>query len=96
MTAEFAQARRAAQMLALWQRKSAAVARACEGSGAALVLHAREAAATRRDERSARQTKLAADIARGQTVRLRATSDGARLLPEALADCVALGHTPIV
>ena len=92
VTRDFAQARRAAQLLALWQRPSAVRA----GDGVALVVEARAAAARRRDERATRQAKLRASIARGQTVRLRATSDGARLLPDALADCVALGHAPII
>jgi radical SAM protein with 4Fe4S-binding SPASM domain len=65
-------------------------------SGVVLVRLAQRTQAIRRSERAARVEAFRAIVARGGIVRLRATSDGARLLPEALDDCAALGHAPRV
>lgn len=72
----------------------AAVARVT--SGVALVRLAQRYGASKREDRAARRETLRKVIARNQLVRLRATSDGARLLPDALEDCRALGHAPRV
>ncbi|MDF2696727.1 MAG: hypothetical protein K0S65_5110, partial [Labilithrix sp.] len=61
-----------------------------------VVRHAQEDGARRRSERNARRRSFRSVIDRGQLVRLRATGDGARLLPDALADCAALEHAPRV
>jgi radical SAM protein with 4Fe4S-binding SPASM domain len=50
----------------------------------------------RRADRARRRETLRGVIARDRLVRLRATGDGARLLPDALEDCRALGHAPRV
>jgi radical SAM protein with 4Fe4S-binding SPASM domain len=50
----------------------------------------------RRADRARRRETLRGVIARDRLVRLRAIGDGARLLPDALADCVTLGHAPRV
>lgn len=71
---------------------------ACEepASGVELTRLAQRHGATRRADRAARMETFRAVAARGDIVRLRATSDGARLLPDALEDCAALGHAPRV
>lgn len=65
-------------------------------SGVALTRLAQHRQAARRAERAARVSTFRSIVARGGMVRLRATSDGARLLPEALEDCAVLGHAPRV
>ncbi|MEO8699339.1 MAG: glycosyltransferase [Kofleriaceae bacterium] len=65
-------------------------------TGVELVRHAQREAAARRSDRDRRRDTLRKVIARDRLVRLRATSDGARLLPEALEDCRSLGHAPRV
>ena len=50
----------------------------------------------RRTDRARRRETLRGAIARDRLVRLRATGDGARLLPDALDDCAALGQAPRV
>lgn len=50
----------------------------------------------RRADRARRRETLRGVVARDRLVRLRATGDGARLLPDALEDCIALGHPPRV
>ncbi|MBS2020018.1 MAG: glycosyltransferase [Deltaproteobacteria bacterium] len=67
-----------------------------EGTGAELARRARERRAAAREERAARRETFRAVVAKERAVRLRATGDGARLLPEALADCAAIGHRPIL
>ena len=66
------------------------------GSGAALVRCARQEGEKRRRDRAGRVAALRLHVARGRIVRLRATGTGARLLPDALADCASLGHAPRV
>ena len=65
-------------------------------SGVELVRRAQQEGARRRADRAARRASLRSVVERGRLVRLRATGDGARLLPEALDDCAALGHAPRV
>lgn len=65
-------------------------------SGALLAQLAQRHQRARRAERARRRDTLRGAIARDRRVRLRATGDGARLLPEALEDCAALGHAPRV
>lgn len=65
-------------------------------NGADLTRAAQRHAASRRSERETRRETFRKVIARDGVVRLRATSDGARLLPDALDDCAALGHAPRV
>jgi radical SAM protein with 4Fe4S-binding SPASM domain len=65
-------------------------------NGVEIVRRAQQHGARRRAERSARKASLRTVIERGQLVRLRATGDGARLLPDAIADCASLGHAPRV
>jgi radical SAM protein with 4Fe4S-binding SPASM domain len=65
-------------------------------SGVELVRRAQEDGATRRAAQTVRRRTFQSIVERGQLVRLRATGDGARLLPDALADCAALGHAPRV
>jgi len=65
-------------------------------TGVDLVRIAARHEAARRAERAQRTTTLRAVLRRERIVRLRATSDGARLLPDALDDCVVLGHAPTV
>jgi radical SAM protein with 4Fe4S-binding SPASM domain len=67
-----------------------------EHRGWALVRRAQQSGAQRRATRTARRQSFRAIVERGQLVRLRATGDGARLLPDALADCAAIGHAPRV
>ena len=96
----FAESRHAAELLALWQRPSSVRPLPPNHLGIAnaalLARKARETAAAARTERAARRARLAHVVQRDEVVRLRATSDGARLLPEVLADCAALGHAPAV
>jgi len=61
-----------------------------------LVRSAQRHAESRRQERRNRLQAWRRVIDRGEQIRLRATSDGARVLPEALADCITLGHRPRV
>lgn len=63
-------------------------------SGVTLTRLAQRHQAARRAERAARVRTFESIVARGGVVRLRATSDGARLLPDALDDCAALAHAP--
>ncbi|HEY0194025.1 MAG TPA: glycosyltransferase [Kofleriaceae bacterium] len=65
-------------------------------TGVELVRLAQRHQAGQRAERTRRRELLRGVIARERLVRLRATSDGARLLPDALEDCIALGHAPRV
>ena len=65
-------------------------------SGVELTRLAQRHHAARSADRAARQDTFRKIVARGGIVRLRATSDGARLLPDALDDCAALGHAPRV
>lgn len=64
-------------------------------NGAELARLAREDAERRREVRAARRADFA-KLAQSGVVRLRATGDGARILPEALDDCVALGIAPLL
>jgi radical SAM protein with 4Fe4S-binding SPASM domain len=64
------------------------------GNPVELVRLAQRHAAGRRAERARRREALRTAAARDRAVRLRATGDGARLLPDALEDCVALGIAP--
>jgi len=65
-------------------------------NGAQLTRLAQHHQAARRADRARRRETLRGVIVRDRLVRLRATGDGARLLPDALEDCRALGHTPRV
>jgi radical SAM protein with 4Fe4S-binding SPASM domain len=105
VVASFSHERAAERVLTVWNEILARGPRAPratpllgveDGTGVALVRRAQEHAAQRRAERTARRATFRAVIDRGQVVRLRATGDGARLLPEALADCAALAHAPHV
>jgi radical SAM protein with 4Fe4S-binding SPASM domain len=82
-------------MIALWT-KLLADERAVATNSAELVRRAQRYAQAQREERQGRRRHLRTAIERGQLVRLRATADGARRLPDALADCAALGHAPRV
>jgi radical SAM protein with 4Fe4S-binding SPASM domain len=64
--------------------------------GVALVRLAQRNAATQRAAAEQRRAAFAKIVARGGTVRLRATEGGARLLIDALTDCSSLGHRPEV
>jgi radical SAM protein with 4Fe4S-binding SPASM domain len=65
-------------------------------TGAQLARLAQRDQLARRADRAKRRETLRGVIARDRLVRLRATGDGARLLPDALDDCRALGHAPRV
>ena len=65
-------------------------------SGVELAHIAQRQEFARRVERARRRDTLRGVLARDRLIRLRATGDGARLLPDALADCAALGHAPRV
>ncbi|MFO0741490.1 MAG: glycosyltransferase [Labilithrix sp.] len=88
----FSEAAAATRLLALWSDREA---RAVTG-GAELVRLAQRHAQAEREERQVRRRHLRTAIDRGQIVRLRATADGARRLPDALEDCALLGHAPRV
>ena len=102
--AQFSSARVADQMLAIWNavlsRGPRTPARTITAlplpvsNGVELVRLARQRATANRVERSARRDLFKKQFARERIVRLRANGDGVRLLPEALADCLALGHAP--
>lgn len=68
----------------------------CDSNPVELVRLAQRHAAAEREERETRRRGMRRAIDRGQLVRLRATADGARRLPDALEDCAALGHAPRV
>jgi radical SAM protein with 4Fe4S-binding SPASM domain len=65
-------------------------------SGVALMRLAQQDALARRAADERRRTAFARIVEKGRVVRLHATEAGARLLPDALADCQALGHEPLV
>jgi MoaA/NifB/PqqE/SkfB family radical SAM enzyme len=69
---------------------------ASAGSGVELARLAQRQQVAQRADRARRREVLRGVIARERLVRLRATGDGARLLPDALEDCRALGHAPRV
>jgi radical SAM protein with 4Fe4S-binding SPASM domain len=88
----FSEERTAERMLEVWAAEPPRdVAR-----GVDLVRAAQQHGAERLREREARRATLRAALLRKQLVRLRAIGDGARLLPDALEDCAALGHAPRV
>lgn len=105
-TRDLSQARTCDRVLETWSelarrspRRSAPAAislTSFPGTAAELALSAREKSAARRADRASRIETFRSVVARERTVRLRATGDGARLLPEALADCAAIDHRPIV
>ena len=64
--------------------------------GVELVRLARRYAEDRRRARARRREALRSSIERGEVVRLRASGDDARLFADALDDCSALGHAPLV
>ena len=105
----FSHARVTDQMLAVWTEALARGVRvptvgAVPGlpadfdvaNGVELARLGRRRAAARLAERTTRRATLKKVIDRERLVRLRATGDGARLLPDALADCIALAHAPRV
>jgi radical SAM protein with 4Fe4S-binding SPASM domain len=63
-------------------------------SGVALVRRSQREAASQRAAAERRRATFERILARGGTVRLRATGTGARLLIDSLADCASLGHKP--
>jgi MoaA/NifB/PqqE/SkfB family radical SAM enzyme len=69
---------------------------ASAGNGVELARLAQRHQVAQRADRARRRELLRGVIARDRLVRLRATGDGARLLPDALEDCAALGHAPRV
>jgi len=106
---ELSQGRAGERVLAIWNevlgrglRRPAGApsppegARLPEERGIALVRQAQREGARRRSERAARKASLRTIVEQGRLVRLRATGGGARLLPDALEDCAALGHAPRV
>ncbi|HET9622906.1 MAG TPA: radical SAM protein, partial [Kofleriaceae bacterium] len=106
VVAAFSHDRVTERMLAIWNTALAAGPRRPIAAlpatpfdaptGVALARLAQRHQRTARADRAQRRARLHAMIARDRLVRLRATGDGARLLPDALADCVALGHAPRV
>jgi len=106
---DLSQDRAAERILAIWTallergpRTPAAEAPAIAASffpaknGVELARRAQEEAARVRADRAARRASFRKIVEQGRLVRLRATGDGARLLPDALEDCAALGHRPRV
>jgi len=104
---QFSSTRVTDQMLAIWNAVLARGVRTPVGGsipflpadlaanhGVELVRIARQRTAAKHLERTARREMLTKVIARERIVRLRANGDGARLLAEALADCLAVGHAP--
>lgn len=83
----FTATRAAERMLAIWN----AAPRHAVDPDVTLLREARTRDAARTAERARRREQL-----RRGPVRLRATGDGARLLPAALEDCRAVGQRPIV
>ena len=65
-------------------------------SGVALVRLAQQDAIARRASAAQRRESFAKIVRKGGVVRLRAMESGAALLVEALADCAALCHPPLV
>lgn len=64
--------------------------------GAALRWRSRARGDEMRRARAARRASLRSSAAEGRLVRLRATGEGARLLPDVLEDCAAVGVHPRV
>ncbi len=104
VVAQFSSARVADQMLAIWNAVLARGPRTpardplrlplLATNGVELVRLARQRTAAKHVERATRRELLKKQFARERIVRLRANGDGVRLLPDALADCLALGHAP--
>jgi radical SAM protein with 4Fe4S-binding SPASM domain len=92
----FSEERAAERTFATW--KSALGHRTLAGGsdGVELTRQAQRRGAERRTERAARRASFVDAVARGRRIRLRATGDGARLLPDALADCRAIEQKPRV
>jgi radical SAM protein with 4Fe4S-binding SPASM domain len=80
--------------LSPYVRGAFAASLAEDAAGAALGRLARATGAIARVDRDARRASFRSIVEKGSVVRLRATGDGARLLPDALEDCAALGHAP--
>ncbi|WP_394836933.1 glycosyltransferase [Pendulispora rubella] len=94
VTSRFSQVQAVERVVGVWEAR-------LQGArptrpGPSLVHAAREQAGKRRRERTRRLDVMKGHIARGKIVRLRAMGTGARLLPDALADCATLGHAPRV
>lgn len=66
------------------------------GRGAEIARAGGHHAARSREDRAARRAAIERAVTRDHLVRVRATGDGARLLPDVLEDCAALGHKPAV
>ncbi|WP_394847278.1 glycosyltransferase [Pendulispora brunnea] len=94
VVSRFSQAQAVERVVALWEARLGHARQALPGPS--LVHAAREHAGQRRRERARRLELMKGHIARGKIVRLRAMGTGARLLPDALADCETLGHAPRV
>jgi radical SAM protein with 4Fe4S-binding SPASM domain len=95
--ASFSEARACGRVLDAWTAAAARPLRtSASPDGARLARAARERAASMRREREARAASFRGAIERERGVRLRATGEGDRLLPEVLADCASLGHRPTV
>ena len=70
--------------------------RTIEGNPAEITRAARVAGVAARASRIQRAETIRAQIARDRTVRVRATGEGERLLPEVLAAASAIGHRPVI
>jgi radical SAM protein with 4Fe4S-binding SPASM domain len=88
--------RAAGRLLAIWSELLPAAKLEPLDGATEIVLRAREEGAKRREAAEERRRSFRSIVERGRLVRLRATGPGARLLPEALADCAAVGHAPRV
>lgn len=98
VASRFSHTRAAERALATWA--SLAATRSAPlppvAGGLEVLRDAQRRAADQRAEREQRRETFRQVLTRHRVVRLRATSDGARLLPEALDDCAALDHRPRV
>jgi radical SAM protein with 4Fe4S-binding SPASM domain len=93
---ERSQERAAERAIAIWNDALARGPRRPIPGGHDIVREAARHEASERAGREARREALRRALERDRHVHVRATSDGARLLPELLEDCAALDHAPIV
>lgn len=95
--ASFSEAAACERFLEVWTAACAAPLRTTGSpSGAGLALAARARVGALGRERATRLEAFQSAVARDRGVRLRATGEGDRLLPEVLAECASLGHRPTV
>lgn len=99
----FSEARACERVLGAWTAAAATPLRtpapaslSASLSGARLAKAARDRATALRRERATRLVAFQAAVTRERGIRVRATGEGDRLLPEVLADCASLGHRPTV